>query len=125
MTRPDRESTDLPPPGRRATTDASTYGNYITETKVNIASLRGPLGTSVLQEAFVRCDEPRRRVENSLHWVLDMVFREDESRMRKGNSPENFVILRRIALNLVRRHSSITFSLKARRRAAGWNDSYL
>ena len=64
-------------------------------------------------------------MENSLHWVLDMVFREDESRMRKGNSPENFAILRRIALNLVRRDSSSKFSLKARRKAAGWNNSYL
>jgi predicted transposase YbfD/YdcC len=64
-------------------------------------------------------------VENSLHWVLDMVFREDESRMRKGNSPENFAILRRIALNVVRRDASSKFSLKARRKAAGWNNSYL
>lgn len=64
-------------------------------------------------------------VENSLHWVLDMVFREDESRMRKGNSPENFAILRRIALNLVRRDVTSKFSLKARRKAAGWSDEYL
>jgi predicted transposase YbfD/YdcC len=64
-------------------------------------------------------------VENSLHWVLDTVFREDESRMRKGNSPENFAILRRIALNIVRRDVASKFSLKARRKAAGWNDSYL
>lgn len=64
-------------------------------------------------------------IENSVHWVLDMVFREDESRMRKGHSPENFAILRRIALNLVRRDVSSKFSLKARRKAAGWNDEYL
>ena len=64
-------------------------------------------------------------VENSVHWVLDMVFREDESRMRKGNSPENFAILRRIALNLVKWDASSKYSLKARRKAAGWNDSYL
>ena len=64
-------------------------------------------------------------VENSVHWVLDMVFREDESRMRKGHSPENFVILRRLAMNLVRRDKSSKSSLKARRKAAGWSDSYL
>ena len=64
-------------------------------------------------------------VENSLHWVLDMVFREDESRMRKGNSPENFAILRRIALNLVRRDVTSKYSLKGRRKAAGWSNEYL
>lgn len=64
-------------------------------------------------------------VENSVHWVLDMVFREDESRMRKGHSPENFAILRRLAMNLVRRDKSSKSSLKARRKAAGWSDSYL
>jgi predicted transposase YbfD/YdcC len=64
-------------------------------------------------------------VENSVHWVLDMVFREDESRMRMGNSPENFAILRRIALNLVRRDVTSKRSLKGRRKICGWNNKYL
>lgn len=64
-------------------------------------------------------------IENSVHWVMDMVFREDESRMRKGHSPENFAILRRVALNLVKRDTTSKFSLKARRKAAGWNNDYL
>ena len=64
-------------------------------------------------------------VENSVHWVLDMVFREDESRMRMGNSPENFAILRRMALNLVRRDVSSKRSLKGRRKICGWNNEYL
>ena len=64
-------------------------------------------------------------VENSVHWVLDMVFREDESRMRMGNSPENFAILRRMALNLVRRDASSKRSLKGRRKICGWNNQYL
>lgn len=64
-------------------------------------------------------------VENSVHWVLDMVFREDESRMRTGNSPENFGILRRIALNLVRRDINSKKSLKGRRKICGWNNQYL
>jgi predicted transposase YbfD/YdcC len=64
-------------------------------------------------------------VENSVHWVLDMVFREDESRMRMGNSPENFAILRRMALNLVRRDMGSKKSLKGRRKICGWNNQYL
>ena len=64
-------------------------------------------------------------VENSVHWVLDMVFREDESRMRMGNSPENFAILRRVALNLVRRDVSSKKSLKGRRKICGWNNEYM
>ena len=42
------------------------------------------------------------RIENSLHWVLDITFREDESRMRTGDLPENFTMVRHIALNLLK-----------------------
>jgi predicted transposase YbfD/YdcC len=64
-------------------------------------------------------------IENSLHWVLDMSFREDESRMRAGNSAQNFAVMRHIALNLVKRDTSSKASLKSRRKACGWNDQYL
>jgi predicted transposase YbfD/YdcC len=64
-------------------------------------------------------------IENSLHWVMDMSFREDESRMRAGYSPQNFAVIRHIALNLVKRDSTSKFSLKTRRKACGWNDEYL
>ena len=64
-------------------------------------------------------------VENSLHWVLDMTFREDESRMRAGHSPENMAILRKIALMLVRRDIGSKKSLKRRRKIANYDDNYL
>ena len=63
-------------------------------------------------------------VENSLHWVLDVAFREDESRVRKDHAPENFAILRHIALNLLQQESSIP-SMKGKRLVAGWDDDYL
>lgn len=64
-------------------------------------------------------------VENSLHWVLDIVFNEDDSRIRKDNSPENFAIIRRIAMNLMKKDTKSKHSLKARRKRAGWDDEYL
>ena len=45
-------------------------------------------------------------VENSLHWVLDVTFREDDSRIRTGYAPENFNIVRQIAINLLKKESS-------------------
>ncbi len=50
-------------------------------------------------------------IENQLHWVLDMVFREDESRARKDNSAENFNVLRQIALNILRSETSLKGSI--------------
>lgn len=76
-------------------------------------------------QLFAKAVRAHWGVENSVHWVMDMVFREDESRMRKGNSPMNYAILRRIALNLVRRDTTSKFSLKARRKACGWSNDYL
>ena len=63
-------------------------------------------------------------VENGLHWSLDVVFGEDQARMREGNSAENFSILRRIALNLIRQDKSVKAGVKNRRLMAGWDDAY-
>jgi predicted transposase YbfD/YdcC len=64
------------------------------------------------------------RVENSLHWVLDVGFREDLSRLRKGHGAENMAIVRHFALNLVR-CADDKRSLKRRRKCAGWQTAYL
>lgn len=64
-------------------------------------------------------------IENSLHWVLDIAFREDECRIRKGNGPQNFAILRHIALNLLKQETSSKSGIKNRRLRAGWDDDYL
>jgi predicted transposase YbfD/YdcC len=63
-------------------------------------------------------------IENSLHWVLDVAYGEDQARMREGNSAENFSILRRITLNLVKRDKSVKAGVKNRRLVAGWDDAY-
>lgn len=64
-------------------------------------------------------------IENKVHWVLDIAFREDDCRIRKGNGAENFAVLRHIALNLLRREKSSKGSLKGRRKKAGWDNDYL
>ena len=64
-------------------------------------------------------------IENSMHWVLDMGFREDESRVRKGNSAENLSILRRMAMNLLRWDKSVKVGIEAKRKRAGWDEKYL
>ena len=65
------------------------------------------------------------RIENELHWVLDIAFREDESRIRKDHGPENFAVLRHIALNLVKQEKTQKASVKGKRLMAGWDEDYL
>jgi predicted transposase YbfD/YdcC len=63
-------------------------------------------------------------VENNLHWVLDVVFREDDSRIRKGNAAENMAMLRRLTLSLLKQDKS-KGSLRTKRKKAGWDDDFL
>jgi len=64
-------------------------------------------------------------IENQLHWVLDIAFREDESRARVGHSAHNLAVLRHIALNLLRQEHTARCGVKAKRLLAGWDENYL
>jgi predicted transposase YbfD/YdcC len=64
-------------------------------------------------------------IENEVHWVLDIAFREDESRLRKGNGAYNFALLRRLALNLLKRERTARCGIKGKRLKAGWDHNYL
>ena len=65
------------------------------------------------------------QIENSLHWVLDIAFREDDARLRKDFGPQNFAILRHIALNALKQEHSIKLGLYNKRLKAAWNHAYL
>lgn len=64
-------------------------------------------------------------IENSVHWVLDMAFNEDQSRLHKDNGAENLSVIRHIALNLLRNEKTAKVGIKAKRLKAGWDDAYL
>jgi predicted transposase YbfD/YdcC len=64
-------------------------------------------------------------IENTLHWQLDVNFKEDQSRARNKNSAENFAAIRRMTLSLLKQETSKKISLKNKRLLAGWDNSYL
>jgi len=75
-------------------------------------------------ERFAEAVRGHWGIENSLHWVLDVIFREDRSRLRKGDGAKNMATVRHFALNLVRNIQDKK-SIKARRKIAGWSPQYL
>lgn len=94
-----------------------------TETRYYISSLAGdaPHPARTALEAV----RSHWSIENSLHWVLDMAFREDENRVRRDNAPENFAILRRMALSLLKQEHTCRLGVRAKRLKAGWDPRYL
>ena len=64
-------------------------------------------------------------IENSLHYILDIAFRDDESRIRKGNAPMNIGIIKQAALNMLRKNQRKRESIKGLRKVAGWNSDRL
>jgi predicted transposase YbfD/YdcC len=74
---------------------------------------------------FGRAGRAHWGIENGLHWVLDIAFREDECRVRAGKGAENFVMLRHIVVNLLKREQTAKVGIKAKRMKAGWDERYL
>ncbi len=95
-------------------------GKSSTEVRYFISSLDG---TDV--HKFARAVRHHWTVENNLHWVLDVAFSEDQSRVRKDNAPENVAMLRHVALNLLTAETSKRSSISTKRKKAGWSPDYL
>ncbi len=83
--------------------------------------------SSLPNDAKLLADSIRQHwgIENSLHWVLDVAFCEDESRIRKDNAPQNFAILRHIASSILQQDKSVKTGIKNKRLKAGWDNEYL
>jgi len=76
-------------------------------------------------EAIIQATRDHWHVENSLHWVLDVAFCEDQSRARAGYAAENLATARQVALNLLKRDTSCKLGIKNKRKGCGWSESYL
>ncbi|MEA3350681.1 MAG: ISAs1 family transposase, partial [Chloroflexota bacterium] len=94
-------------------------GESSTETRYFISSLPPDA------EALLGYIRSHWGIENKLHWVLDMAFREDESRVRQGHATENLAIMRHLCLNLLKKEATAQCGIKAKRLKAGWNMNYL
>jgi len=74
---------------------------------------------------ILRATRQHWSIENGLHWVLDIAFNEDRSRVRKDHAPANLAVLRHMAVNLLKQETSAKGGIKAKRLQAGWNEDYL
>lgn len=98
----------------------SGQGEQLTvETRYFISSLEADAQT-VLQTVRTHW-----HIENGLHWVLDIAFREDDCRIRRDHAPQNMALLRHMALNLLKHETSLKVGVKVKRLWAGWDNAYL
>ncbi len=102
----------------RAVTEVTTNGRTRSETRYFISSRK------LTPDAAAQAIRGHWAIENSLHWVLDVTFGEDQSRLRKGHGAQNMATIRHFALNLVRAINDKR-SIKSRRKRAGWDPDYL
>ena len=103
----------------KVTAQRETATGTSVQSRYYISSLAGQAKT--LLEATRR----HWSIENSLHWSLDVTFREDHSRVRKDHGPQNLAVLRQIALNLLKQETTLKRGLQGKRLKAGWVEDYL
>jgi predicted transposase YbfD/YdcC len=89
------------------------------ETRFFILSLRPKV------KVFANAVRSHWGIENGLHWILDISFREDESRLHKDHGPENLALIRRLAVSLLRNETGAKVGVACKRKTAGWSNDYL
>jgi predicted transposase YbfD/YdcC len=112
-------------PGLRAVLAVETIRGIPGRGKVT-AEIRHYLSSAALPpETLAAAIRRHWGIENGLHWVLDVTFREDASRVRERNAARNLALLRKIAINLARADGSLKASLRGKRKYAGWDDAFM
>lgn len=94
-------------------------GKVESETRYFISSLEAD------PEELLEATRTHWHIENKLHWVLDVAFREDESRIRAGHAAQNMAGVRRLATSLLKNETSSTVGIKNKRLKAAWDEEYL
>jgi predicted transposase YbfD/YdcC len=97
-------------------TELKDHGRFETRYYVSSAKLSAPRAAEAVRSHWA--------IENSLHWVLDVTFREDQSRLRTGHGAKNMAVVRHFAINLVRTIQDKR-SIRLRRKRASWQPTYL
>jgi predicted transposase YbfD/YdcC len=93
------------------------------ERRYDISSLPGTTNTDAKRlNGVIRT---HWEIENRVHWVLDVAMGEDTNRARKGESAQNLALIRKLALNLLRRETSVPAGIATQQKRAGWDHSYL
>ena len=110
-------------PGLRSVAKATCRRETDTGVAVHSRYYISSLGGSA--EQLLQAVRSHWSIENSLHWSLDVTFREDQSRMRLDHSPRNMATLRQIAHNLLKRETSLKVGIQGKRLQAGWREDYL
>jgi predicted transposase YbfD/YdcC len=103
-----------------ATRTTKKTGVVSEQTRYYICSIKDPSAERI--QTAVRA---HWGIENSLHWVLDMAMREDESRVRTDHAPANMAVLRHIALNIIRSDRTRKVGIRISQHKAGWDDEYM
>ena len=119
---------EIDPNGEWKSLNSIAYVDYLRTEKGKTSRERRYFISSLKNKSHKSIAKAIRKhwcIENQLHWVLDVSFNEDDSRIRIDNAPENLAIIRHIALNLLKQEKTLKVGLKNKRKNAGWDEKYL